>query len=267
MPAYERINAVVSLTLIGLALYFVLDFPRQVTTFTLFGTPLEVDSPRQWLMVVLLGGLAMAGTDSVVRVHPELSTRRLGYLATFWTLPGLLVILATQTLGLAPSPLAWAVGLVIVGLLLWLTINTEFQQVAPGSKVGLWLRLWPHFIGYTIALAFFIVIYQARSRSALSATGILLVSGLTALALLRQSPVDIGKTWLFATVIGLSMGQVTWALNYWRTGALNAGLLLFLIFYVMVGVAQQQLFGTLTRRTLWEFGTIALVALLVIFNL
>jgi hypothetical protein len=216
MPAYERINAVVSLTLIGLALYFVLDFPRQVTTFTLFGTPLEVDSPRQWLMVVLLGGLAMAGTDSVVRVHPELSTRRLGYLATFWTLPGLLVILATQTLGLAPSPLAWAVGLVIVGLLLWLTINTEFQQVAPG---------------------------------------------------LRQSPVDIGKTWLFATVIGLSMGQVTWALNYWRTGALNAGLLLFLIFYVMVGVAQQQLFGTLTRRTLWEFGTIALVALLVIFNL
>lgn len=267
MPAYERINAVVSLTLIGLALYFVLDFPRQITTFMLFGTPLEVDSPGQWLMVVLLGGLAVTGADTVVRAHPELPTRRLSYLATFWTLPGLLVILATQTLGLAPSPVTWAVGLIIVGLLLWLTINAEFQQVASRSVVGLRPRLWSHFIGYTIALAFFIVIYQARSRSALSATGILLVGGLTALALLRQSPAEIGKTWLFAMVIGLSMGQITWALNYWRTGALNAGLLLFLIFYVLVGLAQQQLSGTLSRRTLWEFGTIALIALLVIFNL
>ena len=94
MPAYERINAVVSLTLIGLALYFVLDFPRQITTLMLFGSPLEVDSPRQWLMALLLGGLAMAGSDAVMRTHAELPSRRLSYLATFWTLPGLLVILA-----------------------------------------------------------------------------------------------------------------------------------------------------------------------------
>ena len=61
MPAYERINAVVSLTLIGLALYFVLDFPTQVSTLMLLGSPLEVAAPRQWLMVVLLAGMAMTG--------------------------------------------------------------------------------------------------------------------------------------------------------------------------------------------------------------
>ena len=267
MPVYERINVVVSITLIGLALYFVLDFPPQVASMVLFGSPIELDSSRQWLMVVLLGGLAMAGTDAVIRTHPSLPTWHLSYRATFWTLPGLLVILSTQTLGLAPTVITWASGLVIVGILLWVTIFAEFRQVSRRRASGLWPHLWRQLIGYIIALTFFILIYQARSRSAISATSILLVGGMTALALLRQGPEHILKTWLFAIVIGLSLGQITWALNYWRTGALNAGLLLFLIFYIQVGLARQQLLGKLSRRTLWEFGVIASVALLVIFYL
>lgn len=266
MLTYERISGVVSLTLIGLALYFVLNFPLQVTSFMVLGSPLTVNSPQRWLMVMLLGLLAMAGADTVIRTHPHLSSRNLGYLATFWVLPGLLVILATQTLGLAPSPLAWAGGLVIVGLLLWLTMLTEFRQIAP-QDTALWSRLCQQFIGYTIALLFFIVIYQTRSRSLISATSVMLVSGMVALSLLRYTPQQISKTWLFAVIIGLSLGQVTWALNYWRIGALDAGLLIFLVFYVLIGVAQQQLLDKLTRRTLAEFGVITAVVLAAILNL
>jgi hypothetical protein len=267
MPIYERISAVVSVTLIGLALYFVLNFPAQTMSLTLFGTPLVLESPHRWLMMVLLAGMVMVGTDAVLRAQPHLPSRRLNYLATFWTLPGLLVVVATQTLGLAPSAVTWAVALVAVGILLWLTIVAEIQQMSPDRGTPLWSRLWRQFIGYTIALLLFIVIYQTRSRSAISATAILLVGGMVALALLRHNPRQISKTWLFATVIGLSLGQITWALNYWRTGALNAGLLLLLIFYVLVGLAHQQLLGTLSRRTLWEFGGVAAVGLVVIFNL
>jgi hypothetical protein len=267
MPAYERINAVVSLTLIGLALYFVLDFPAQTATFTLFGSPLEIESPRQWLMVLLLGGMAATGTDTVIRAHPGLPVRHTGFLMTFWSLPALLIILATQTLGLAPTLIIWAVGLAVFGALLWSTIYTEYQQIPSPAAGKLWTRLWLQFIGYAVVLIFFIVIYQTRSRSAVSATGTLIVSSVAALGLLRYSPAEIGKTWLFAAVIGLCMGQITWALNYWRTGALNAGLLLFLIFYLLVGLAQQQLLGSITRRTLWEFGAIASIGLVVIYYL
>jgi hypothetical protein len=267
MLIYERISAVVSAALIGLALYFVLNFPSQTAATTLFGSPLVLESPRRWLMVVLLAGLTMAGMDAVVRIQPNLPSQRLDYLATFWMLPGLLVVLATQTLGLAPSAVAWAVALLVVGGLLWLTIVAEAKQAAPGRSSRFWPRLWQQFIGYAMTLIFFIVIYQTRNRSAVSATAILAVSGMVALALLRQSPNQISKTWLFAAVVGLSLGQITWALNYWRTGALNAGLLLFLIFYILVGLAQQHLQGALSRRTLWEFGAIAAVGLLVIFNL
>lgn len=266
MLVYERVSVVVSLTLIGLALYFVLAFPAETAAFTIFGSPLTLVAPRQWLVALLLGGLAMAGTDAVMRIHPALSTWRLSYLATFWMLPGLLVFLATQTLGLAPNPVAWAIGLLGVGLLLWLTIMAEFWQATSGrSQRYHWAYLWQQFIGYTMALLFFVIIYRTRSRSAISATGIMLVSGMIALALLRQRN-GIAKTWLFAGIVGLSLGQITWALNYWRLGALTAGLLLLLIFYVLVGLAQQQLVSKLSRRALWEFGSIAVIALVVIFN-
>jgi hypothetical protein len=255
MLVYERVSVVVSLTLIGLALYFVLAFPANTATFTILGSPLTLISPLQWLVALLLGGLAMAGADAVMRLQPALPTRRLSYLATFWMLPGLLIFLATQTLGLAPHAVAWAIGLVIVGLLLWLTITRRHR----------WASVWQQVIGYTMALLFFIIIYRTRSRSAVSATGIMLVSGMIALALLRQRR-HVTKIWLFAFIIGLSLGQITWALNYWRIDALTGGLLLLLIFYVLVGLAQQRLLGKLSRRALWEFGSVAVVALIVIFN-
>ena len=267
MPAFERISTVVSITLIGLAIFFVLDFPGQVASVTLFGTPLSLSAPQRWLMVFLLGGLAMAGADSIVRAYPALPSRRLGYVATFWMLPGLLVVLATQTLGFSVSAVVWGISLIAVGVILWMTITAELISFSPEPDAKLWPRLWRQFVGYGIALIFFVVIYNSRSRSAVSATALMLVSGMTALPLLRRWPEQLLSTWLLAGVIGLSLGQITWALNYWRIGALNAGLLLFLIFYVLIGLAQQHLSGRLSRRTLLEFGAISLVALLIIFNL
>ncbi len=265
---FEKISVVVSITLIGLALYFVLDFPAQVAGISLLGSPLDFYSPQQWLMVALLAGLVMAGMDAIVRASPYLVDRRWGYVVTFWMLPGLLVVLATQTLGLATSPAAWAAALAGVGVLLWATIATEVQLGLPNGDHKFWPRLWQQFIGYGIALVFYIVIYHTRSRSAASASAVLVVSAAAALALLRrQSRRQLFTPWLFAAVIGLSLGQITWALNYWRTGALNAGLLLFLAFYVLVGLAQQHLRGVLSSRTVWEFGAVAAVALVVIYNL
>jgi len=64
MPVYERINVTVSLTLIGLALYFVLDFPVEAATVLLFNSPLALVSPQQWLMSLLLAAIAAAGTHA-----------------------------------------------------------------------------------------------------------------------------------------------------------------------------------------------------------
>jgi hypothetical protein len=142
MPAFERLNAVVSITLIGLALYFVLDFPVQGTEMELLGSPVGFVSPRQSVMVLLLVALVMAGMDAIVRAHPALPTGRLSYVASFWGVPGLLVALATQTLGLAPNLLSWVVGLVTVGLLLWVTLFVEYLQVPDRVLLPGWVLVW-----------------------------------------------------------------------------------------------------------------------------
>ncbi len=261
MLQYERINAVVSLTLIGLALYFVLEFPVRVTTFSILGSPLSIVSPQRWLMALLLVGLVMAGTDMVMRFHPDLFEPRLTYLATFWMLPGLIIILATQTLTLASTPIMWGAALIGLGIILWLTILADFQQVATPDKSPYWTYIWQRLIGFGVSLALFFLIYQTRSRSLISAPLIFLVATSAALPLLRQKPDLIYKTWLYSIVTGITLAQLTWALNYWRTTTLKPALLLFLTFYIFISLAQQQQLGKLSRRVLWEFGVITLVGI------
>ncbi len=60
------------------------------------------------------------------------------------------------------------------------------------------------------------------------------------------------------------LGEVTWALNYWVLPGLTGGLLLLLIFYLLIGIAQHGLQGRLTRRVMIEFAVFAVVALILI---
>lgn len=260
MPVYERINVVVSLALVGLALYFVLAFPVDQFSFNLFGSPVGVTSTWRWLMVILLTGLAMAGADAVMELQPALASRQLGNRAAFWTLPGLVIIFATQTLGLTPDPITWAVSLIITGVLLWLTLLAQFQQGS--SEAGGWSGWWQQIIGYGLAAGLFILIFYTRQRAILSAGSIFLVSLLVSLPLLRaSSPAGPTRIWLPALVISLGMAQISWALTYWRAASLQIGLLLVLVLYILIGLTQQYLLNSLTRRAVWEFGLVAAVVI------
>ncbi len=69
----------------------------------------------------------------------------------------------------------------------------------------------------------------------------------------------------YGVIVGLVLGQVTWALNYWSSlNGLTGGLLLLLIFYLLVGIAQQGLQNRLNSRVMFEFVIFTLVALLLI---
>ena len=47
---------------------------------------------------------------------------------------------------------------------------------------------------------------------------------------------------IYGAIVGLLLGQITWALNYWPLlPGLTGGLLLLLSFYLTVGIAQQGL--------------------------
>ncbi len=267
MPIYERISATVSLTMLGLFTYFLVELPSRTIELTLLGSPLTLMVSQWWLMAVLLGGLAATGTRAVVYAHPELPRHISEYVLSFWVLPGLLVILATLWLArLAPSLSWWLVGTTVTGVVLWFVVLAEYHTIDPRDPRYELARLWLSLAAYITAFGFFVIIYETRARSILTATEVMLVSGLLAVSLLRAGPAQAGHTWLFAGVVALLLWQSMWALNFWRVSPLAAGLWLLLIFYLFSGLAQQQLLGRLTRRALFEFAAVVAVGLFVLFR-
>jgi hypothetical protein len=267
MPIYERISATVSLTLLGLFTYFLIELPSRTIELTLLGSPLTLVVSQGWLMALLLGGLAATGTRAVIYAHPGLPRRASEYAVLFWVLPGLLAILAALWLPrLVPSLGWWLVGIAVSGLLLWFAVLAEYHTIDPADPYYELARLWLNLLAYATAFGFFVVIYQTRARSILTASEVLFVSGLLALSLLQAGPDQAGRSWLFAGVVAVLMAQSMWALNFWRVPSLTAGLWLLLLFYLYSGLAQQQLLGRLTRRALLEFAAITAIGLVVLFR-
>jgi hypothetical protein len=267
MPIYERISGVVSLTMLGLVAYFLIELPSRAINLMVWGSPLTLVVSQWWLLALLLGGLAATGARAVVYAHPDLPRRAAGYALAFWILPGLLVILATLWLSLLASTVHWWLAeIALTGVLLWFVVLAEYHTVEPRDPLYELARIWLNLITYGVTFGFFVIIYQTRARSILSATEIALVSGLLAGSLLRAGPAQTGRTWLFAALVALVMGQSMWALNLWRVPPLTAGLWLLLIFYILTGLAQQHLLGRLTRRALVEFAVIAAVGLFAIVS-
>jgi hypothetical protein len=218
-------------------------------------------------MAALLVGITCAGTDAIVRSHPTARRIEARYSFVTWTLPGLTVLLATVLLPQAPTRLYRLAGYVLIGLILILVISAEYYTVDSTDNLYLAARLSLNAWAYLLALVIFVLIYSAKARSLISATGVTLVSTLLALEFLRSAGRSFGRTALYALIAGLSTGEIIWAMNYWRISGITGGLILLLGFYVFTGLANQQLQGRLTRRVLVEYALVALIGLAVLLQL
>lgn len=256
MDTFNRLSVAVGLVLLSLIVFLMIDLPSRTFTFWPLGSPLTVQLSEQWLRAMLAAALAIAGAHSVVGAHPAArrGQRRAGF--TAWIAPGLIGFLASFLLPLAPSLPYWLGGLGLTILLLGSVILLEYYIVGRNAAVA---RLALSLLTYGVTLAAFGLIYHSRARSLVTATATAAVSSLMAVSLLRDPDRPLRRTALYAGLAGVVMGESTWALNYWRIHALAGGVLLLLFFYVVVGVAQQYLQGSLTRRVLVEFLVVAAV--------
>jgi hypothetical protein len=262
----DRASVVATLVVLGLILAGFLEIPPWTRDLTVLGSPLRVNVSQTALMAALLVGITCAGTDAIVRSHP--TTRRIEARFSFvtWTLPALTVLLATILLPQAPTRLYQLGGYVLTGLILILVISAEYYTVDPASPRYLAARLSLNGWAYLLAIILFTLIYSAKARSLISATGVAFVSMLLALEFLRSAGRGFGRTALYAVIAGLSTGEIIWAMNYWRISGITGGLILLLGFYVATGLANQQLLGRLTRRVLIEYAAVALLGLAILLR-
>ncbi len=262
----ERASVVATLVVLGLILAVFLQIPSWTYDLTVLGSPLTIRLSQTALMALLLVGITCAGTDVIVRSHPTAQRIEARYSFVTWTLPALTILLAAVLLPQAPTLLYRLVGFVLTGMILILVISAEYYTVDPTDKRYLAARLSLNAWAYLLALTIFVLIYSAKARSLISATGVTLVSTLLALELLRTARRDFGRTLLYAAIAGLCTGEIIWAMNYWRISGVTGGLILLLGFYVTTGLASQQLQGRLGRRVLIEYGAVALIGLAVLLR-
>lgn len=264
----DRISVVTWLIVFGLGLSLLFTMPGATITFRALGSPVSIPLTQTLVAATFLALLTATGTDSIIRVHPRFAaSRRRNVWRTwsFWTLPMAIVIIAAYVLPIAPSGLIRVLGLMLSGILLGSAFFGLYATVERGQSGFRRARFMLDALAYGSALLLFLFVYQTRTRSLLSGTLIAMTAVLLAVEILRSTTTQPLTVLTYGLIVGFILGQVTWALNYWSTlNDLTGGLLLLLIFYLLVGIAQQGLQNRLTGRVLYEFAVFAIVAVILI---
>jgi hypothetical protein len=260
----DRLSVLLAVLILSSVLFRFIELPEHVYRLQALGSPLEIHATGTLLLVTLMIGLACTGTSLVLRDHPLLMEHSGRPVYISWVLPGVLAGLSADLLSLAPTLGLWIGGLIVFGVSLGLTVSAEYATVSPDARSYAAARLALNVLAYLMAFALFVLIYQTRTRSLVTATLTLLTAALLALDLLSVADVSVGRMLPFAGVVGLVIGESTWALNYWQVSAWVGGLLLLLIFYVVINIAHQHLLERLSSSTLVEFTAVTVVVLLIV---
>lgn len=266
----DRLSLLTSLVLIGLTLSLFLDLPSAQFEFSALGSEASFTAAGSWLIAFLLAALTAAGINSIVRAHPRVHLIETRYIFTLWILPVLIVVTATLLLSLADVRAYGVYGLVLVlgaGIFFLAVIIAEYITIDLSDRWYSPARMGLNLAAYLIGLILFATIYSLKIRSLYSAPLIGLAAGLLALDLLRSSEADLVRTWIYATAIGLVIGESVWALNYWNLTGLIGGALLLIFFYAFAGITQQYLWNRLNRIVVIEYTIIFLGALVLLFGL
>jgi hypothetical protein len=256
----DRLSVVAGALLLGLALERFLDVPARTLAVYVLGSPLGVNLSAGTISVLLVAGLAVTGTESLMRRHPLVA----GTTALFWIIPGLLGVALASWLSHIVGLGAWTVGLGASAILVPLALAGEYAAVDANKRREPW-RLWAQQgLIYLIAALLFTRIYDLGARSLFSSTAVFVVTALLAARLFWPITGQPGSSFLYGGSMGVVLGQMTWVLNYGRLSGWRGGLLLLLLFYVLAGLIGQYLGGRFDRRLIAEYGAIGVIGLVAI---
>ena len=260
----DRLSMLLAMLVLGNVLFQFVELPGRVYQLDVLGSPLQLRASGTLLLISLMVGLASTGTSLVLHDHPLLLEHPERAVTLCWILPGMLAGLSSYLLSIAPTRPIWLSGLIVSAIAMGLTVAAEYAAVHPDAPSYATARLALNVLAYLMAFALFVIIYRTRTRSLVTGTMMLLTATILAFDLLSVAGVGVKRMLPFTAIVGLIVGESTWALNYWPVSAWVGGLLLLLIFYVSINVAHQHLLDRLSLPTLVEFAAVAVAVLVVV---
>jgi hypothetical protein len=243
----EKISVVVVAAVLGSAL-----------AVTVRGAPVA-------LLLAALAITVSAGMDLVLRgearYHPT---------PDLFILPAALVVGGVLFISHLASGVAIVIGLAVLAALLFVVFWAEVVSLSGRTRLDATERRVPEaalvVIVYVAAFLLYAAIYQSKTRSLFSAPAIIVVTFLLALRQLRLAvdSIPLPRALVYAGVVALAGGEVTWALNYWPLNGVLGGAFLLASFYFLIGIFTLHLQGRLTRRLAVEYGAISAVSVVAI---
>ena len=117
---------------------------------------------------------------------------------------------------------------------------------------------------YLLALVPIAWIYSTKERGLIIAPPIALIAAAASWFFFGEARADARRRLVYAAVVGLAVLELTWAFGYWAVVPFVGGAAIWLSFYVLSGVAEHALAGTLDRRVSVEYAVVSLVGVVVV---
>lgn len=265
--ARERVMILLALVALTPLALKAVDLPGRNIAISFLGSALSVRLTTSSLLLVMLPALVCAGTDWVLRAHPDVKSGAVAFVFPFWIAPGFMALLIALLLTRIPVWPVWVMALVASILILALLILAEYSAIAPGDAGYAIARLALTAITYLIAFGLLVLVYGARERSVITATlAFAIIFGL-ALDLMSPHIIGLRKAAVYAFVAAFITAQMMWALNYWNISNWSAAVLLLAVFYLLIGLAQQHFQDRISGSVLLEFAIVAAIAILAVVML
>ena len=256
LPDTDRLSVLAAIILLAYALLPFVKIPEYSLNFQVSGILFTFSLNFTTVTSILTAAIVAAGTDWLLRSHPNLGHQR-----TFqhWLLPAL----TTWVIGVPLSSLTvgwqWWSVLAFGGVMLVLVLISEFIVVDLND-----VRHTPATIGLTaVSFALFLILSIALAAAG-SRLYVILPAIMLAifLVILRTLYLRSGGRWCIAWAAGISLviGQVTAGLHYLPLTPLQFGLLVLGLAYALTSVAGSIEEGK-SWHTLWIEPVIMLVLL------
>ncbi len=253
--------------LLGLTLARFVETPVRPLSAPVLGSPLGINLSATTLMLLILAGLSVTAVEAFVRSHPIALAGELGRSTIYWILPALLVVGLSGWLAAAGNQGIWVAGFVLSALLVPVALAVEYAHVDPQERQRPLIHWSEIALIYLVTVTLYALIFDQRARTLLSGPAVIVVTTLLAARFLYFSVDKTGDAFLYGSTVGILLGLMTWVINYWPISTFQGSLTLFLLFYAVVGLIQQNLDGRFGRRTVMEYAVVAILGFLLLMTL
>jgi hypothetical protein len=232
-PNTDRISVITASILVSYALLPFVQISSRRFSFTVFGILVAFSFNFYNLISLITAALAAAGTDWMLREHPEIGNNS--------TIPHLLLPALTAAaigipLGFIQVSPAWWIILALGSVLVLMVLIGEYVSINMDSQYYPISLMILSAVSFGLFLIIAIAVRAANLRLYLTAAIITIVYAFFSLRVLQ---LRFGGSWptKWTAVIVLAIAQFTIGLYYWPLSPIRFGLLLLGPAYALVGIA------------------------------